>query len=84
MNSENRIDLSEYQNRVLADDDKPLFDEAVESARVGALRGAYILLWLSCLESLKRKFKEATLRNNTAQKIVGEFEEREKKTPEYR
>ena len=79
MNNENRTDLSEYQNRVLTDEDKPLFDEAVESARVGALRGAYILLWLSCLESLKRKFKEATLRDNTAQKIVGEFEEREKR-----
>ncbi len=79
MNNENRTDLSEYQNRVLADNDKPLFDEAVESARVGALRGAYILLWLSCLESLKRKFREAALRDHIAAKIVSEFEEQEKK-----
>ncbi len=49
--TKNGTDLSEYQDRVLADDDKPLFDEAVKSAGVGALRGAYILLWLSCLES---------------------------------
>ena len=79
MNNESRTNLSEYQNRVLADEDKPLFDEAVDSAQVGALRGAYILLWLSCLESLKRKFKEAALRDHTVQKIVGEFEERENK-----
>ena len=84
MNNENETDLSEYKDRVLDDDDKPLFHEAVESARVGALRGAYILLWLSCLESLKRKFQEAATRDHAATKIVGKFKEREKKTSEYR
>ena len=79
MNNENGTDLSEYQNRVLADEDEPLFDEAVKSAGVGALRGAYILLWLSCLESLKRKFQEAATRDHAATKIVGKFKEREKK-----
>ena len=79
MNNENRTDLSEYQNKVLADEDKPLFDEAVKSAQVGALRGAYILLWLSCLESLKRKFREAAIRDHTAGEIVGKFKEQEKK-----
>ena len=77
--TKNGTDLSEYQNRVLADDDEPLFDEAVKSAGVGALRGAYILLWLSCLESLKRKFREAATRDHTAGKIVVKFKEQEKK-----
>ena len=77
MNNENRTDLSEYQNRVRADEDEPLFDEAVKSAGVGALRGAYILLWLSCLESLKRKFREAATRDHTAGKIVGKFKNKE-------
>ena len=72
-----QIDLSEYQNKVLADEDKPLFDEAVKSAQVGALRGAYILLWLSCLESLKRKFQEAATRDHTAGKIVGKLKNKE-------
>ena len=78
MNNETMIDLSNYQKRVIADDDKPLFDEAVKSAQAGALRGSYILLWLSCLESLKRKFREAALRDGNAGKIVGNFETAEK------
>ena len=79
MNNETMTDLSNYQKRVLEDDDKPLFDEAVKSAQVGALRGSYILLWLSCLESLKRKFREAALRDSNAGKIVSNFETAEKK-----
>ena len=78
MDNETMIDLSSYQKRVIADDDKPLFNEAVKSAQAGALRGAYILLWLSCLESLKRKFREAALRDSNAGKIVGNFETAEK------
>lgn len=76
--TKNGTNLSEYQNRVLADDDEPLFDEAVKSAGVGALRGAYVLLWLSCLESLKRKFREAATRDRNAGKIVGKFKNLEK------
>ncbi len=78
MSNEAMLDLSKYQNKVRADADKPLFDEAVKSARVRALRGAYILIWLSCLESLKRKFQEAASRDQNAGKIVGKLENQEK------
>ncbi|MDB5161076.1 MAG: VrlM [Candidatus Saccharibacteria bacterium] len=69
--------LSDYQTEILAAEDKPLFDEAVISAQGGALRGAYILVWLSCAESLKRKFKEAATRDNRAFQITTEIEARE-------
>lgn len=69
--------LSDYQPEILAQEDKSLFDEAVKSAQGGALRGAYILVWLSCAESLKRKFKEAATRDNRAQQITTEIEAKE-------
>ncbi|HEU4966400.1 MAG TPA: hypothetical protein VFT53_02875 [Candidatus Saccharimonadales bacterium] len=67
-------DLSTYASRILNDDDKPLFDEAVASGRNGAPRGCYILIWLSAAESLKRKFHEASTRDNAAVQIVNEIE----------
>jgi Rps23 Pro-64 3,4-dihydroxylase Tpa1-like proline 4-hydroxylase len=36
--------------------------------------GAYILIWLSCAESIKRKFREASTRDNMALQIVNEIE----------
>ena len=65
------------RRRYLANDDHPLFDEAVQAAAAGALRAAYIMIWLACAESLKRRFREAKRRDNNAGKIVGEIEKRE-------
>jgi hypothetical protein len=62
-------DLSSYEPRVLSADDQPLFQEAVVSAREGAARGAYILIWISGAESLKRKFREASPRDPIAARI---------------
>lgn len=72
------VDLTEYAQRILAGQDQPLFDEAVDTARAGALRASYMMIWLACAESLKRRFREAQLRDHTAGKIVGEIEHREK------
>ncbi len=71
------IDLSGYAKNILAEEDRPLFDEAVAVAEVGALRSAYVMIWLACAESLKRRFREAQLRDNTAAKIAGEIDTRE-------
>jgi len=68
------VDLSSYANNILADEDRPLFDEAVEAGKAGALRAAYVMIWLACAESLKRRFREAQQRDNAAGKIVGEIE----------
>ena len=71
------MDLASYKNKILSVDDIPLFDDALKAAGSGALRAAYIMIWLSCAESLKRKFREAQQRDCIAAKIVGEFEKKE-------
>ncbi len=73
-----KVDLSDYANRILSDEDRPLFDEAALSASAGALRSAYVMIWLSCAESLKRRFREAEQYDNAAGKIVGKIDAREK------
>lgn len=72
------VDLSHYADNILAVEDRPLFDEAVESGKAGALRAAYVMIWLACAESLKRRFREAQKRDGAAGKVVGEIEDKEK------
>ena len=67
------VDLSEYEKKIAASEDRPLFDEAVAAANAGALRAAYVMIWLACAESLKRRFREAKPRDNSAGKVVGEI-----------
>ncbi len=69
--------IDSYASKIHDPEDRPLFDEAVKSAEGGALRAAFIMLWLSCAESLKRKFREAQKRDGAAGKIVGEIEKKE-------
>ena len=57
---------------------RPLFDEAVAAANAGALRAANLMIWLACAESLKRRFREAQVRDNAAGKVVGKVEGMEK------
>src|SRR5436305_15147032 len=70
-------DLSKYAARILTEDDRPLFQEAVESALHDAPRGAYILIWIACAEGLKRKFREAAVRDHNANKILGQITQAE-------
>lgn len=72
------VDLSSYGDRILADEDHPLFDDAVAAGKVGALRSAYVMIWLACAESLKRRFREAKVRDNIAGKVVGKIEDIER------
>jgi hypothetical protein len=71
-------DIRTYAARIHDDDDRPLFEDAVKAAEAGALRGAYVLIWISCAESIKRRFREAEKRDSAAGKIVGELEQKEK------
>jgi hypothetical protein len=71
------LDISSYSSRIKSDSDKHLFDEAANCAAIYALRASYILIWLSCVESLKRKFKEAAQRDATASKVVGKVKKAE-------
>lgn len=77
-NTSQAVDLSHYAKKILASEDHPLFDDAVEAGKVGALRAAYVMIWLSCAESLKRRFREAQKRDGSAGKIVGKIETKER------
>ena len=72
------VDLSNYADNILAAEDRPLFDDAVEAGKAGALRAAYVMIWLACAESLKRRFREAQKRDGAAGRIVGDIENKEK------
>ena len=72
------VDLSDYANNILASEDHPLFDDAVEAGKAGALRAVYVMIWLACAESLKRRFREAQKRDGAAGRIVGEIETKER------
>lgn len=69
--------LESYLAKVLAPEDRVLFEEAVRSAAVGASRAAYIMVWISCAESLKRKFRELAPRDSQAQLVLGEVARKE-------
>ena len=71
------VDLSSYAEDILIDDDRPLFSDAVAAAKGGALRAAYVMIWLSCAESIKRRFREAQRKDDAAGRIVGEIDRRE-------
>lgn len=72
------VDLSSYAKNIHSYEDHPLFDDAVEAGKAGALRAAYVMIWLSCAESLKRRFREAQRRDGAAARIVGEIEDKER------
>ena len=71
------VDLDKYSGHIESIDDITLLQEATKAAKAGALRAAYIMVWIACAESLKRRFREAQPRDNEAGKIVGEFESME-------
>jgi hypothetical protein len=69
--------LDPYLDQVVSDQDRILFREAARTAQVSAFRAAYIMVWLSCAESLKRKFGELAPRDGNARKIVGDLQRKE-------
>jgi hypothetical protein len=69
--------LDEYRNKIIHQEDIILFDEVVKSTRVESIRLAYIGLWLTCAESLKRKFREAQKFDNEVGETLGKIEEKE-------
>lgn len=67
----------ELSRNIANSQDRVLFDEAKEAARAGAPRAAYIAVWLSCAESLKRKFADAAQTDHVAAKVIGDISDRE-------
>lgn len=72
-----RPNLDKFLREIETEEDKQLFTEACKCSSMGAYRAAYIMLWLSCIESLKRKFKTAKRNDPRAEEIVEEINQRE-------
>lgn len=70
-------DLESYVDAVLEEEDKVLLREASECLAAGANRAAYITVWLSCAESLRRKFFEAAVQDHQAGAIARSIQQRE-------
>lgn len=71
------LDIQPYIDRAPTEEDRVLLTEVQASLRGGALRAAYIMTWIACAESLKRRFREAQARDSRAGRIVGEIEDKE-------
>lgn len=69
--------LDAYVAKVLNNYDKVLFAESVQAAKASALRAAYITLWLSCVESLRRKLQELAVHDANALQTMRELTSRE-------
>jgi hypothetical protein len=69
--------LADLAKQVMDAQDQVLFSEAVTSAGCGARRGAYILIWISCAESLKRRFNAVSGRDGAAKRVAGDISKKE-------
>lgn len=62
-----------YLENVNDPQDLILFEDAVKSANLGMYRSAYILVWLCCVEALKRRFKECGKYDKQANDIYSQI-----------
>lgn len=69
--------LDPYVHAVLNDQDRELLQEASAALEAGATRVAYIGVWLSIAESLRRKFVEMAPRDHVAGSHLRDIEARE-------
>ena len=72
------VDLGPYADTILAEPDKPLFREAVVAARANAFRASYVMIWLACAESLKRRFRDVGQRDAVGKKVAGDISSKER------
>jgi len=73
------VDLSHYLSKIFYQEDKLLFNEAVICGASSALRACYLMLWMTLVESLKRRFIEIGKSDSEIGKIVGELRNKEQK-----
>jgi len=69
--------LDPYLDKVLEEQDRELLQEASDALEAGALRIAYIGVWLAVAECLRRKFVEMAPRDNVASQHLRDIEGRE-------
>lgn len=77
--SNNEKWIEDLKTQILVDDDKVLFEEASQCFLNGQLRAAYIMTWISLIESLKRKiFLLSNLEDSRAITALQKIEDLEK------
>ena len=59
MNEKMIKEIEDLKNNINDPEDSKLYEEAIACLNAKAYRASYIMIWLSCAESLKRKFKDA-------------------------
>lgn len=69
------IDLNKIQN----EEDKILISDAIKLADSGFLRASYIMSFLACIESLKRRFIELGKKDSSIGRITTEIRNREER-----
>ena len=71
-------EYGKFLPQIADEQDRVLFQEAVNCAKSNAFRAAYIMVWLSAAESLKRKFKILATQDTEAGQIQGQIDQKEK------
>ena len=71
--------LRGLSNRILHEEDRSMFEDVAKTIRAKANRSAYIMIWITCAESLKRRLQWASDRDSQAGKLLGKIEEAEEK-----
>lgn len=72
--------ISIRENKIIEEEDKTIFNEIVKCIDNECYRAAYLLCWISLIESLKRKIsKYSSLGDKNAESAVLEIEATEKK-----
>lgn len=69
--------MNKYLPTIPEDIDKTLYKEACIATQVGAVRSAYIMVWLSCAESLKRRFAALGHVDDEAGRVMSEINRKE-------
>lgn len=66
-----------YLDLIPVEADRRLLEEAGKAAQAGALRLAFVGVWLGCAESLKRRFQELAPLDSAAGAISGDISRKE-------
>ena len=67
------MDYNECIQKISNKEDKILFEECLKIVECAQYRAAYILIWIACVESIIRRFKDIMQFDNEAGKIYGKI-----------
>ena len=57
-------------SRITNEEDRTLISESIQLCEQKFFRASYIMAWLACIESLKRKFRELGKKDSETGKIT--------------